>query len=58
MYVFKNDKYNIDPQFLSFQAKSIFIDKSKVCPLTELSGAGDKIDFDGNTLLPECEQNE
>ena len=26
--------------------------------MTEFSGAGDKIDFDGNTLLLECEDNE
>ena len=26
--------------------------------MTEFSGAGDEIDFDGNTLLIECEKNE
>ena len=26
--------------------------------MTEFSGASDKIDFDGNTLLLECENNE
>ena len=26
--------------------------------MTDFSGAGDRIDFDGNTLLLECEDNE
>ena len=50
MYVYENEKYKFDPAFLSFQAKIFFIVESKVCPMTEFSGAGDKIDFDGNTL--------
>ena len=40
------------------QKKTVFIVKSKVCPMTELSGAVDKFDFDGNSLLLECENNE
>ena len=50
VYVYKYEKYKFDPPFLSFQAKNIFIGKSKVCPMTEFSGAVDEIDFDGNTL--------
>ena len=42
----------------SFQAKNIFIGKSKVCSMTEFSGAKDSSDFDGNTILLECEDNE
>ena len=38
--------------------KMFFFGKSKVCSMTEFSGARDKIDFDGNTLLLECEDNE
>ena len=49
---------NFDPPFLFFQAKKIFIGKSKVCQMTDFSGAGDKIDSDGNTLFLECEYNE
>ena len=41
-----------------FIQKHIFIGKSKFCKLTEFSSAGDKIDFDGNTILLECENNE
>ena len=32
--------------------------KLKICEMTELSGANDNFDFDGNTLLLECEDNE
>ena len=58
VYVYEYEKYIFDPSFFSFQTKTIFIGKSKVCPMTEFSGAGDKIDFDGTTLLLECEDNE
>ena len=42
----------------SFRAKNIFISKSKICPMTEFSEARDKNEFDGNTFLLECEDNE
>ena len=42
----------------SFRAKNIFIGKSKICEMTEIPGACDKIYFDGNILLLECENNE
>ena len=58
LYVFKNDKYNFYPPFLSFQAKNISIGKSKVCPMTEFSSGVDRVDFDGNTHLLECENKE
>ena len=58
MYLYKYEKYKFDPAFLSFQTKNISIGKSKVCPMTEFCGAGDKIDSDGSTLLLECEKNE
>ena len=37
--------------------KNVFIGKSKVCPMTEFSGVVSS-EFDGNTLLVECENNE
>ena len=58
VYVFKYEKCNFNQAFLSFQTKQIFIGKSKNCRLTEFSGANDNSDFDGNTLLLECEDNE
>ena len=58
VYVYKHEKYKFDPTFLSFQAKNILFRGSKVCPMTEFSGAGDKIDFVGNTLVLGCENNE
>ena len=58
VYVYKNKICKFDPPLISFQAKNVFIGKSKICPMTEFSGAGDKKDFDGNTLLLECEDNE
>ena len=58
VYVYKNKICKFDPPLLSFQAKNVFIGKSKVCSMTDFSGALDKNDFDGNTLLLECEDNE
>ena len=58
VYVYKNKICKFDPPLFSFQAKNVFIGESKICPITEFSGARDKNDFDGNTLLLECENNE
>ena len=59
VYVYEYKNYKFDPPLLFFQAKNIFIGKSKDCPMTELSGATDNSSrFDGNTLLLECEDNE
>ena len=58
VYVYKNKICKFDPRLFTFQAKKIFIGKSKVCPMTELSGAANHSGFDGNTLLIECENNE
>ena len=59
VYVYKNKICKFDQPLISFQAKSVFIGKSKVCPMTEFSGvADDGSEFDGNTLLIECENNE
>ena len=55
VYVFEYEKCKFDQPFLSFQAKNVFIGKSKVCEKTEFSGAADNSsDFDGNTLLLQC----
>ena len=57
MFIKKTCKF--DPPLFSFRAKNIFIGKSKVCPMTEFSGAANNSSrFDGNTLLLECENNE
>ena len=58
VYVYKYEKYKIDKPFLSFNPKHIFLAKSKVCEMTEFCGAEDKEQFDGKTLLLECEDNE
>ena len=58
VYVYKCEKSKFDQPFLSFQPKHIFIGKSKICPLTEFSGANDKSDFDGNTFSLKCEDTE
>ena len=59
VYVYKNKICKFDEPIFSFQSRNIFIGKSKVCPMTEFSGAGDNSsEFDGNTLLIECENNE
>ena len=48
-------KCKFDQPFLSFQRKHIFIGKSKVCEMTDFSGANDSSDFDGNTILLDCQ---
>ena len=57
--VYKNKICKFDPPLFKLQAKNVFIGKSKVCPMTEFSGsANNSSEFDGNTLLVECENNE
>ena len=56
--VYKYERCKFDQPFLSFQAKNIFIGKSKICTMTEISGALKISDFDGNTILLEPEDNE
>ena len=59
VYVYKNEKCKFDKPFLFLKPKHIFIGKSKVCEMTKFSGAADiSSDFDGNTLVPQCENNE
>ena len=47
MNVYKYEKCKFDQPFLSFQSKHVFIGKSQ-----------DRDNYDGNTLLLECEDNE
>ena len=54
MYVYIYERCIFDKPFISFQPKHTFFGKSKVCGLTEFSGAFNR-DFDGNTLLLEIE---
>ena len=57
--IYIKDKCKFQPPLLSFQAKNIYIGKSRVCPLTQFFGAADNSpDFDGNTLLLEFQNNE
>ena len=59
VYVYKNKIYKFDPPLFTFQAKNVFIGKSKFCPMTEFSSAANNSsEFDENTLLLECENNE
>ena len=59
VYVYKHEKLKFDKPFLSFKPKHNFIGKSKVCEMTECSGAADdSSDSDGNTLLLQSENNE
>ena len=55
--VYKNEKYKFDQPFLSFQAKNIFNSKSKVCQMTQFSGALNNLIFDGSTFLLDCEDS-
>ena len=59
VYVYKNKICKFDQPLFSFQAKIVFIGKSKVCSMSEFSGAANNSSgFDGNTLSLECENNE
>ena len=40
-----------------FKQKNIFIGKAKICAMTEFSEALNISNFDGNTILLECENN-
>ena len=55
--VYKYEKYKFDQPFLSFQAKNIYIGKSKICNMTIFSGALNISNFDGSTILLECEDS-
>ena len=57
-YVHKYEKCKCDQPFLRFQTRDCFIGKSKHCEMTEISGANDSSDFDGNTILLERVDNE
>ena len=56
--VYNYDRCKFDQQFLSIKPKHIFIGKSKVCPMAEFFEAEYKEEYDDNTLLLECENNE
>ena len=58
VHAYKNEKCKFGQPFLSFHPKHIFIGKSKICPMTEFSGANNSHDYDGNTLLLEFQDNE
>ena len=58
VYVYENKICKFNPPLFTFQTKNVFIGKSKVCPMTESSAANNSSEFDGNTLLIECEDNE
>ena len=58
MYIYTYEKCKFDPPFFSFKPKRIFSGRSKVCDMTNFSGAEDKEGFDGITLLPEFEDYE
>ena len=59
VYLYKFEKSKFDKPFISFKPKDICIGKSKTCEMTEFSGTADSSsDFDGNTLLLPCENNE
>ena len=58
VYIYKYEKCKFDQPFLSFRAKYFFNCRSKVCEMTNISGACDISDFDGNTFLLECDDSE
>ena len=52
VFVYKYEKNEFDKRFLSFKPKYFFIGKSKVCDMTEFSGAANNdSDFEGNTFF-------
>ena len=57
VFVYKYEKCKFDQPFLSFQAKNIFIGKSKICAMIDFSGPLNDSNFDGNTILVECEDS-
>ena len=55
--VYKYEKDKFDPPFLSFQAKNIFIGKSKICRMTKFAGALNNPNVDAYTILLEFEDS-
>ena len=56
--VYKYEKHKFDQLFLSSKPKHLFLGKWKVCEITEFSKAKDNPFNDGNTSLPELENDE
>ena len=55
VYIYETNKF--DQPFLSFQGINVFIGKSRICEMTDFSGALNNPNFDGNTILLECEDS-
>ena len=55
--VYRYENHEFDQPFLFFQAKNIFNGESKICNMTEFSGALNNLNFDGNTVLLECKNS-
>ena len=53
---YENNKF--DQPLLYFQPKNIFTGKSRICEMTDFSVALNNPEFDVNTILLECEDNE
>ena len=52
VYVYIYGKYKFDKPFVSFKPKHIFVGKSKICDMTEFSGAANNdSDFERITFL-------
>ena len=51
--VHKYENCKFDQLLLSVKSTQIFFGESNVCSMTKFSGAGDKEEFDGITLLLE-----
>ena len=58
VYVYKYEKCKFAQPFLSFKQKHVSIGKTKVCDMTDFSGAANNSsDFDGNTSFLEVEDS-
>ena len=55
--VYKHEKDIFVQPLLSSQANFVFIGKSRLCDMTEISVALNNPDFDGNIILLEFEEN-
>ena len=49
VYIYKKGK--LDEPFISFQPTQVFVGKSKVCNMTEFSGANDDSGFDAKIFF-------
>ena len=56
--IYEDEKSKFEETFLVSKLSKIFIGKSPICRMIEMSEARESSDFDGNTVLLESDDND